>query len=81
MSYARVEHKRVVGDTSHTAYQHVILWFGGIVRLSGPDRHYAYAYATLVSPLRALMLKGGWRVSVSLTLAESSVAMPGPCAG
>ena len=31
MLYARVEHKRVVGDTSHTAYQHVILWFDGIV--------------------------------------------------
>ena len=37
--YAQVEHKAVVGvdivnlltDTSHTAYQHVILWFGGIV--------------------------------------------------
>ena len=23
--------QRVVGDNSHTAYQHVILWFGGIV--------------------------------------------------
>ena len=23
--------QRVVGDISHTAYQHVILWFGGIV--------------------------------------------------
>ena len=48
--YARVEHKWVVGDTSHTAYQHVILWFGGIVGWSGPDRHYAYAYARLVLP-------------------------------
>ena len=38
-----------------TAYQHVILWFGGIVGRSGPDRHYAYAYARLVSPLRALV--------------------------
>ena len=79
--YARVEHKWVVGDISHTAYQHVILWFSGIVRWSGPDRHYAYAYARLVSPLRALVLKGGWRVSVSLTLAESSVATPSPCEG
>ena len=50
MLYARVEHKWVVSDTSHTAYQHVILWFGGIVRWSGPDRHYAYAYARLVLP-------------------------------
>ena len=24
--------QRVVGDNSHTAYQHVILWFSGIVR-------------------------------------------------
>ena len=71
MLYAWVEHKWVVGDTSHTAYQHVILWFGGIVRWSGPDGHYAYAYARLVSPLRALLLKGGWRVSVSLTLVEA----------
>ena len=31
MLYARVEHNLVVGDISHTAYQHVILWFGGIV--------------------------------------------------
>ena len=38
------------GDTSHTAYQHVILWFSGIVGWSGPDRHYAYAYARLVLP-------------------------------
>ena len=50
MLYARVEHKWVVGDISHTAYQHVILWFGGIVGWSGPDRHYAYAYARLVLP-------------------------------
>ena len=70
-----------MGDTSHTAYQHVILWFGGIVGSSGPDRHYAYAYVRLVSPLRALMLKGDWRVSVSLTLVEPSVATPGPCEG
>ena len=27
------------------------------------------------------LLKGDWRVSVSLTLAESSVATPGPCEG
>ena len=26
-----------------------------------------------------LMHKGGWRVSVSPTLVELSVAMPGPC--
>ena len=50
MLYARVEHKWVVGDISHTAYQHVILWFSGIVGWSGPDRHYAYAYARLVLP-------------------------------
>ena len=50
MLYARVEHKWVVGDISHTAYQHVILWFGGIVGWSGPDRHYAYAYARPVLP-------------------------------
>ena len=55
MLFARVEHKWVVGDISHTAYQHVILWFSGIVRWSGPDRHYAYAYARLVSPLWALI--------------------------
>ena len=48
--YARVEHKWVVGDISHTAYQHVILWFSGIVGWSVPDRHYTYAYARLVLP-------------------------------
>ena len=36
--------QRVVSDNSHIAYQHVILWFGGIVGWSGSDRHYAYAY-------------------------------------
>ena len=51
MLYAQVEHKWVVGDTSHTAYQHVILWFSGIVGWSVPDRHYAYAYARLVLPM------------------------------
>ena len=51
MLYARVEHKWVVGDISHTAYQHVILWFGGIVGRSGPDWHYAYAYARPVLPM------------------------------
>ena len=50
MLYARVEHKWVVGDNSHTTYPHVILWFGGIVGWSGPDRHYAYAYVRLVLP-------------------------------
>ena len=50
MLYARVEHKWVVGDTSHTAYQHVILWFGGIVGWSGPDRHYMTAFMRLVLP-------------------------------
>ena len=40
--------QRVMGGNGHTAYQHVILWFGGIVGWSGPDRHYAYVYARLV---------------------------------
>src|SRR3954464_11084344 len=32
-------------DTSHTAYQHGILWFSGIVGRDDPDQPYAYAYA------------------------------------
>ena len=50
MLYARVEYKWVVGDTSHTAYQHVILWFGGIVGWSSPDRHYMTTFMRLVLP-------------------------------
>ena len=50
MLYAQVEHKGVVGDISHTAYEHVILWFSGIVGRDDPDQHYAYAYARPVLP-------------------------------
>ena len=42
--------QRVVGDNSHTAYQHVILWFGGIVGWSGLDRYYMTAFMRLVLP-------------------------------
>ena len=58
--YARVEHKAVVGDTSHTAYQHVILWFSvlldeaaqtDITRTLTQDWFYRRALHT-----------GGWRV-------------------
>ena len=42
--------QRVVGNNSHTAYQHVILWFGGIAGWSGPDRHYMTAFMRLVLP-------------------------------
>ena len=64
-----------MGDTSHTAYQYVILWFGGIVGLSGPDRHYAYAYARLVLPT---CFAHRWLAGVSFsTLVEPSVATPG----
>ena len=40
--------QRVVGDNSHTTYQHVILWFSGIVGWSGLDRHYMTAFMRLV---------------------------------
>ena len=43
--------QRVVGDSSHIAYQHVILWFRGIVGWSGPDRHYMTAFMRLVLPM------------------------------
>ena len=65
-----------MGDTSHTAYQHVTLWFGGIVdeaartditRMLTRDWFYRHALHT-----------GGWQVSVSPTLVEPSVATPGP---
>ena len=68
-----------MGDISHTAYQHVILWFGDIVgeaartditRTLTRDWFYRRALQT-----------GGWRVSVSPTLVEPSVATPGPCEG
>ena len=81
MLYARVEHKWVVGDISHTAYQHVILWFGGIVGRDDPDQHYASAYARPVPPthMQLVLHKGGWRVSVSPTLVESNLTTAGPC--
>ena len=68
-----------MGDISHTAYQHVTLWFGGIVdeaartditRKLMRDRF----------PRRALHI-GDLRVTVSPTLVEPSVATPGPCEG
>ena len=67
--------QRVVGDNSHTAYQHfdsaVLLDEAArtdITRMLTRDWFY----------LRALHI-GGRRVSVSPTLVESSVATPGPC--
>ena len=53
----------------------VALWDDPLLKFQGRSVLPEYA------PLRALVLKGGWRVSVSLTLAESSVATPGPCEG
>ena len=65
-----------MGDISHIAYQHVILWFGGIV----DEAARADITRTLTRDWfyrRALHI-GGWRVSVSPTLVEPSVATPGP---
>ena len=65
-----------MGDISHTAYQHVILWFRvlldeaartDITRTLTRDWFYHHAMHT-----------GDYRVSVSPTLVEPSVAMPGP---
>ena len=70
-----------MGDTSHTAYQHVILWFSvlldeaaqtDITRTLTRDWFHRYEHS---------LLKGDWRVSVSLTLVEPSVATHGPCEG
>ena len=69
--------QRVVGDNSHTAYQHVILWFGSIVGWSGSDRHYTYAYARLVLPT---CFAHRWLVSVCFSNFNWIVCCyAGPC--
>ena len=65
-----------MSDISHTAYQHVILWFGGIVG----EAAWTDITRTLTRDwfYRRALHTGGWRVSVSPTLVEPSVATPGP---
>ena len=76
--YARVEHKVVVGVdiVNFLAYQHVVLWFGGIVGRDDPDQPYAYAYAR---PVPSTCFAHRWLAGdISPTLVEPSVATPGP---
>ena len=70
--------QRVVGDNSHTAYhQRLTLicqycW----MKQPGPTLH-DRVHET--GSTDVLLHKGGWRVSVSPTLVESSLTMAGPC--
>ena len=70
-----------MGGDSHTAYhQHLILirWYCGMKR-PGPILH-VHAHETgSIDRHVTLLHKGGWRVSVSPTLVESSLTTPGPC--
>ena len=72
--------QRIVGDNSNTSYhQHLTLihqycW----MKRPGPTLH-DRVHET--SSTNVLLHIGGWRVSVSPTLVEPSVATPGPCEG
>ena len=76
----RVEHKElwaiiVILLTSMSYFDYAVLLYEAaqtdITRLTR-DWFHRYEHS---------LLKGDWRVSVSLTLTESSVAKPGPCEG
>ena len=70
-----------MGDISHTAYQHVILWFSGIIDEAARTDITRTLTRDWFHRCEHSLLKGDWRVSVSLTLVEPSVATPGPCEG
>ena len=71
------------GDTSHTAYQQVILltsmsYFGSAVLLDEAAWTDITRMLTRDWFYRRALHTGGWRVSVSPTLVEPSVATLGP---
>ena len=70
--------QRVVGDNSHTAYHQrltLIRWYCWMKR-PGLTLH-DHVHET--GSTDVLLHIGGWRVSVSPTLVESSLTMAGPC--
>ena len=70
--------QRVVGDNSHTAYHQRLTLIQRYcwMKRPGPTLH-DRVHET--GSTDVLMHIGGWRVYVSPTLVESSVATPGPC--
>ena len=70
--------QRVVGDNSHTAYHQCLnlirryCW----MKRPGPTLH-DHVHET--GSTDVLLHIGGWRVSVSRTLVQSSLSMAGPC--
>ena len=70
--------QRLVGDNSHAAYHQrlTLIWRYCWMKRPGPklrDRVHETGSTDM------LLHKGGWRVSVSPTLVESSLTMAGPC--
>ena len=70
--------QRVVGDNSHTAYRQCITLIRRYcwMKRPGPTLH-DRVHET--GSTDVLLHIGGWRVSVSPTLVESSLTMAGPC--
>ena len=65
-----------MGDTSHTAYQHVIL--GSAVLLDEAAQTDITHMLTRDWFYRRALHTGGWRVSVFPTLVESNLTATGP---
>ena len=70
--------QRVVGDNSHTAYHQRLTLIRRYcwMKWSGPTLH-DHIHET--GSTDVLLHIGGWRVSISPTLVESSLTTPGPC--
>ena len=67
-----------MGDTSHILLTSMS-YFGSAVLLDDVARTDITRTLTRDWLYRRALHTGGWRVSVSPTLVEPSVAMPGPC--
>ena len=67
-----------MGDNSHTAYQQrlTLIWRYCWMKQPGPTLH---DHVHVTGSTDVLLHIGGWQVSVSRTLVESSLTMAGPC--
>ena len=73
--------QRVVGEDHHTAYHQCLILIRRCcwMKRPGPTLH-DHVHETGSTDRHAIFLhKGGWRVSVSPTLVESSLTTTGPC--
>ena len=70
--------QRVVGDNSHTAYHQRLTLIRRYCWMKRP-RPTLHDRTHETGSTDVLLHIGGWRVSVSPTLVESSLTMAGPC--